>query len=143
VRIREPNETASWWIAPLGPGIPRRAHLSATEQNYRPDESVRTLIRNADHRDWIIYSTRDPESWKLWRVAVSPQGAVDQNPELLSGGNGALGEGCSAAEDGKLAYNIWNPSKIGFHTAVTSPRGWTLYLSLRLSGRKVDGLRFR
>jgi DNA-binding winged helix-turn-helix (wHTH) protein/Tol biopolymer transport system component len=131
VRIREPNETASWWIAPLGPGIPRRAHLSGTEQNYQPRQSVRALIRNADHRDWIIYSTRDPESWKLWRVRVSPQGAVDQNPELLSGGNGALGEGGSAAEDGKLAYNIWN-SSISIYQIPTGDRGQKLGSTLQL-----------
>jgi hypothetical protein len=92
---------------------------------------VRTLIRNADHRDWIIYSTRDPESWKLWRVGVSPRGAVDQNPELLSGGNGALGEGGSAAEDGKLAYNIWN-SSISIYKIPTGDRGQKLGSTLQL-----------
>jgi DNA-binding winged helix-turn-helix (wHTH) protein/Tol biopolymer transport system component len=131
VRIREPNETASWWIAPLGPGRPQLAHLPGLEQNYHPSQSVRALIRNADHRDWIIYSTTEPESWKLWRVGVSPQGAVDQNPELLSGGNGYLGEGGSASEDGKLAYNIWNSTN-SIYQIPTSDRGQNLGSTLQL-----------
>lgn len=141
VRIREPNETASWWIAPLGPGQPQRAHLLGIAQNNSHPESVRALIRNADHRDSIIYSTTEPESWKLWRVGVSPQGAVDKNPELLSEGNGHLGEGGSSSEDGKLAYNIWNATN-SIYQIPTSDRGQKLGSTLQLPLPRVDIMSF-
>ena len=82
------------------------------------------------------------------------EGAIDQNPELVASGNGRLRPGGSASEDGKLAYNIWSSSEsiyqvsdqrprpeTGFHHPVTSNRGWSSQLPLRLSRRKVDGLR--
>ncbi len=68
---------------------------------------------DSDHnndREWIIYSTANLESWKLWRIGISPRGAIDENPELVASGNGILGSGGSASEDGKLAYNIWSTS---------------------------------
>ena len=110
VRSREQNKPAAWWIVPLAEGQPRLANLPGVEQNYLPAYAVRTWIRNANDREWIVYSTATRESWKLWRIGISPRGAMDEKPELLASGNGRLGPGGSASEDGKLAYNIWSDS---------------------------------
>jgi DNA-binding winged helix-turn-helix (wHTH) protein/Tol biopolymer transport system component len=105
---RVQNKPATWWIAPLDDSEPRAATLPGIEQNYLPGAAVRAWIRQPNGRDWIIYSTATRDSWKLWRIAVSSRGALDKEPELVASGNGTLGPGGSASEDGKLAYNIWN-----------------------------------
>jgi Tol biopolymer transport system component len=102
------NESPSWWIVPLAPGHATPANLPGVAQNYSPGESARAWVRTAEGHEWIIYSTADLENWKLWRIGISPGGVIDENPELLSSGNGRLGPGGSVSEDGKLAYAIWN-----------------------------------
>ena len=119
VRSDEQNKPAAWWIVPLAEEQPRLAKLPGIEQNYWPGVAVRTWIRNANGREWIIYSTASPESWKLWRVLVSPGSAIDQNPELVASGNGRLGPGGSASEDGKLAYNIWSSSESIYEISIS------------------------
>ena len=89
----------------MGPGQPRLAHLPGVEQNYEPGFAVRAWIRTADGREWIVYSTSQPRSWKLWQVGISPQGDFDQEPELLASGIGDLTVSGSASADGKLAYS--------------------------------------
>jgi DNA-binding winged helix-turn-helix (wHTH) protein/Tol biopolymer transport system component len=131
VRSRERNKPAAWWIAPVGEGQPRLAQLPGIEQDYLPAVAVRTWIRNANNREWIIYSTASPESWKLWRIGISPRGAIDENPELVASGNGSLGPGASASEDGKLAYNIWS-STVSIYQISISDRGQKLAPTLQL-----------
>ena len=108
VRAHRQHDPAAWWIVPLTEGQPRVARLPGIEQNERPEFAVRAWIRQANNRDWILYSTSTRESWKIWRVAVSPGNVIDQNPEMIAAGNGSLGPGGSASEDGKLTYNIWS-----------------------------------
>ncbi len=81
--------------------------------------------------EWIIYSTADPESWKLWRIGISPRGVIDEKPELVASGNGGLGPGGSASEDGKLAYNIWS-STVSIYQISISDRGQKLAPTLQL-----------
>jgi eukaryotic-like serine/threonine-protein kinase len=131
VRIREQNKPADWWVAPVAPGQPRLAHLPGVEQNYWRPFGVRAWLRTADHREWIIYSTSDLESWKLWRIGISPRGAMEENPELLAAGNGRLGPGGSASEDGKIAYNIWR-SNMSIYQISIGERGQKLAPILQL-----------
>jgi eukaryotic-like serine/threonine-protein kinase len=131
VRRREHNQPAAWWIAPLTQGQPRLAHLPEVEQNYQPADAVRAWVRTADHREWIIYSTSNLESWKLWRIGILPEGAIDEKPELLASGNGQLGGGGSASEDGKLAYSIWS-SNVSIYQIPISERGQKLGPTLQL-----------
>jgi Tol biopolymer transport system component len=70
----EQTMPADWWIAPLARGRPRLAHLPGVEQNYQPADAVPARVRTDDHREWIIYSTSNLQSWKLWRIGVSPRG---------------------------------------------------------------------
>jgi DNA-binding winged helix-turn-helix (wHTH) protein len=98
----EPNQPASWWIAPLAAAQARLAHLPGVEQNDRPPTSVRAWVRTADDREWIVYSTTKAQSWKLWRIGISRRGTIDQTPEVITSGNGNLGSFGSASKDGKL-----------------------------------------
>jgi DNA-binding winged helix-turn-helix (wHTH) protein/Tol biopolymer transport system component len=127
----EQTMAADWWIAPLAQGQPRLAHLPGVEQNYRPADAVRAWVRTDDHREWVIYSTSNLQSWKLWRIGVSPRGATDEKPELLASGNGELAAGGSASEDGKLAYNIWS-SSVSIYQISISDRGQKLGPTLQL-----------
>ena len=111
LRIREPDEPAGWWIAPLAGGQPRPVRLAGVEQNHRLGNAVRAWVRTTDNHEWIVYSTTTLEGWKFWRAAVSPSGAIDQTPELLASGIGNLGPGGSVSGDGKLAYNLWGSSE--------------------------------
>jgi DNA-binding winged helix-turn-helix (wHTH) protein len=137
VRRREQNKPADWWIAPLAQGQPRLAHIPGVDQNYQPAYAVRAWVRTADNREWIIYSTSNLESWKLWRIGISPRGAMDEKPELLASGNGQLGGVGSASEDGKLAYNILS-SSVSIYQIPISGRGQklgpTLHPSLATEG---------
>jgi Tol biopolymer transport system component/DNA-binding winged helix-turn-helix (wHTH) protein len=109
VRNNQPNEAPSWWIVPpLLPGNATPVNLPGVAQNFQPGDAVRGWVRTAGGQEWIFYSTAGLESWKLWRIGISSRGVMDENPELLSSGNGRLGPGGSASEDGKLAYTIWN-----------------------------------
>jgi DNA-binding winged helix-turn-helix (wHTH) protein/Tol biopolymer transport system component len=131
VRRREQNQPADWWIAPLPQGEPRLAHLPGVEQNYQPADAVRAWVRTADNREWIIYSTSNLESWKLWRMGISPGGAMEEKPELLASGNGQLGVGGSASEDGRLAYNILS-SSVSIYQIPINERGQKLGPTLQL-----------
>ena len=131
VHRREQNQPADWWIAPLAQGQPRLAHLPGVDQNYQPADAVRAWVRTADNREWIIYSTSNLEIWKLWRMGISPGGAMDEKPQLLASGNGQLGEGGSASEDGKLAYNILG-SSVSIYQIPISERGQKLGPTLQL-----------
>jgi eukaryotic-like serine/threonine-protein kinase len=131
VPSRDQGKPAAWWIVPLAEGQPRLAQLPGIEQNYLTVVAVRTWIRDANGREWIIYSTASPESWKLWRIGVSPQGAIAQTPELVAAGNGRLGPGGSASEDGKLAYNLWS-STVSIYQISISDRGQKLAPTLQL-----------
>ncbi len=95
-----------WWIAPVAPGQPRLAHLPGMEQNTEPAYAVCGWIRTANDREWIVYSTAQPPSWKLWQVGISPRGDFDEKPELLASGIGNLAESGSASADGKVVYRI-------------------------------------
>jgi Tol biopolymer transport system component/DNA-binding winged helix-turn-helix (wHTH) protein len=130
-RRREQNKPAGWWIAPLPEGHPRPAHLPGVDRNYQPEDAVRAWVRSADNREWIIYSTSNLESWKLWRIGVSAGGAVDEKPELLTSGNGQLGAGGSASEDGTLAYDILS-SSVSIYQIPISERGQKLGPTLQL-----------
>ena len=127
----EQNKPSAWWIAPLGEGQPRLAQLPGIEQNYAPAIAVRTWIRNANEKEWIIYSTASHESWKLWRIGISPRGAMDEKPELVASGTGSLGPGGSASEDGKLAYNIWS-STVSIYQISIGDRGQKLAPTFQL-----------
>jgi eukaryotic-like serine/threonine-protein kinase len=126
--VRSPGQSksADWWIAPLAGGQPQPAHLPGVAQDY----DVRAWVRTADDREWIIYSTFTHESWKLWRIGISPRGAVDENPELLLSGNGRLGV-VSVSEDGKLAYDIWS-NVVSIYQISISDRGEKLGSTLQL-----------
>jgi hypothetical protein len=104
IRSGAPDKAAQWWVAPVTPGTPRLAHLPGVEQNYELGFAVRAWLRTADGREWIVYSTVQSRSWKLWRVGVSPQGDFAQKPELLASGIGDLTESGSVSADGKVAY---------------------------------------
>ena len=56
---------------------------------------------------------------------------MDEKPELLASGNGQLGGGGSASEDGKLAYNIWS-SNVSIYQIPISERGQKLGPTLQL-----------
>src|SRR3984885_13026648 len=106
-RSAEPDKLAQWWIVPATPpGKPRLAHLPGVEQNAEPAYAVRTWIRAADNREWIVYSSAQPGSWKLWQAGISPRGDFDEKPELLASGIGELPESGFASVDGKVAYTI-------------------------------------
>lgn len=130
-RRREQNKPAGWWIAPLPEGHPRRVHLPGADQNYQPKDAVRAWVRTADNREWIIYSTSNLESWKLWRIGIYSGRAVDEKPELLASGNGQLGVGGSASEDGKLAYNLLS-SSVSIYQIPIGKRGQKLGPTLQL-----------
>jgi DNA-binding winged helix-turn-helix (wHTH) protein/dipeptidyl aminopeptidase/acylaminoacyl peptidase len=105
IRSGAQDKPAQWWVAPVGPGQARLAHLPGVEQNSEPGFAVRAWIRTTDGREWIVYSTAQSRSWKLWQVGVSAQGDFDQKPELLASGIGGLNLSGSALADGKLAYS--------------------------------------
>jgi DNA-binding winged helix-turn-helix (wHTH) protein/Tol biopolymer transport system component len=137
VHSREQNNPADWWIAPLGRGQPRLAHLPGVEQDTKPAYAVRAWVQTADHREWIIYSTAHLENWRLWRIAVSPRGATDGNSEVVASGNGRLGFGGSASGDGKLAFSISGSSESIYQISTSDrgqKRGPTLQLPLPSGG---------
>jgi hypothetical protein len=97
-------------------------------------------IRTSDQRAWIIYSTAFLESWKLWRIGVSPRGAIDENPELLATGNGNFGP-VAASADGKLAYRIGTSGGSIFQVSIGDrgqKLGPTFQLPLPESGTHVS-----
>jgi Tol biopolymer transport system component/DNA-binding winged helix-turn-helix (wHTH) protein len=118
IRTSRQNEAPSWWIVPLVPGHATPANLPGMAKNNSPGYSVRAWVRTAEAHEWIIYSTADLENWKLWRIGVSSGGVMDENPQLLSSGNGRLGPGGSVSEDGKLAYTIWNSNASIFQISI-------------------------
>jgi hypothetical protein len=108
VRKSDPSKRGEWWIAALAGGKARSAHLPGAAQNYEPGDAVRAWVRTTDGREWIIYSVTSFDSWKLLRIGISAQGAIDGTPELLGAGAGRLGPGGAASADGRLAYDIWS-----------------------------------
>jgi DNA-binding winged helix-turn-helix (wHTH) protein/Tol biopolymer transport system component len=131
VRIREQNKPAVWWIAPLAGSPARPVHLPGIDQNDWPAYAVRAWNRTADGREWIIFSTLKPGSWKLWRIQVSRQGAADESPELLASGNGRMGPGGSPSEDGKMAYDL-SASSVSIYQISMDDRGQKLGATLQL-----------
>jgi eukaryotic-like serine/threonine-protein kinase len=131
LRSQREDKAPNWWIAPLTPGQPRPARLPGVEQNGSPAYAVRAWVRTADDREWIIYSTANLVSWKLWRIGISPRGAIDENPELLASGNGRLPPGGSASRDGKLAYAVGN-SSVSIYQITIGDRGQKLGPTLQL-----------
>ncbi len=131
-RNNQQKEAPSWWIVPLFAGHATPANLPGVAQNYRPGYSARAWVRTAEGHEWIIYSTADLENWKLWRIGISPRGVMDENPELLSSGNGRLAPGGSVSEDGKLAYTIWNSNVSIFQISI-SDRGQKLGPTFQLA----------
>jgi eukaryotic-like serine/threonine-protein kinase len=117
-RNNQQEEAPSWWIVPLVAGHATPANLPGVAQDYSPGYSARAWVRTAEGHEWIIYSTADLENWKLWRIGISPGGVMDENPELVSSGNGRLGPGGSVSEDGKLAYTIWNANASLFQISI-------------------------
>jgi len=132
VRNHQQGEAPSWWIVPLVAGHATPANLPGAAQNYAPGNAARAWVRTADGQEWIIYSTAGLESWKLWRIGISSRGVMDENPELLSSGNGRLGPGAAASEDGKLAYTIWNSRASIFQVSI-SDRGQKLGPTFQLA----------
>jgi len=131
VRIREQNKPAVWWIAPLAPGPARPVQLPGIDQNELPAYAVRAWNRTADGREWIIFSTFKPGSWKLWRIQISPKGAAEESLELLASGNGRMGPGGSPSEDGKLAYDL-SASSASIYQISIDDRGRKLGPTLQL-----------
>ena len=111
VRKDNPNKPGEWWIAAVAAGKARSAHLPGAEQNYEPGAAVRAWVRTIDGREWIIYSVTSVDSWKLLRIGISSQGAIDENPELISAGTGRLGGGGGASADGRVAFDTWRSSE--------------------------------
>jgi DNA-binding winged helix-turn-helix (wHTH) protein/Tol biopolymer transport system component len=131
VRRQEQNKPAVWWIAPLAPGQARPVHLPGIDQNDWPAYAVRAWHRTSDGREWIIFSTLKPGSWNLWRIQISPQGALDESLELLASGNGKIGPGGSPSEDGKLAYDL-SASSVSIYQISMDDRGQKLGATLQL-----------
>jgi DNA-binding winged helix-turn-helix (wHTH) protein/Tol biopolymer transport system component len=104
VRGSEPNNP-TWWIVPLTTGKPTPVRLPGVERNYQPETAVRAWVRAAGEQEWIVYASASRESWKLWRVGVSSDGATNENPELPASGVGTL-EDASVSGDGKVAYGL-------------------------------------
>ncbi len=127
---RETNKAANWWIAPLAPGQARLVHLPGVEQDDR-SISVRAWVRTLDGREWILYSTTKAQSWKLWRIGISPRGAIDETAEIIASGNGRLGGFGSASRDGKVAYMVFNRSESIYQISI-SDRGQKLGPTLQL-----------
>ena len=134
------SKPARWWIVPLAPGKPRLAHLPGVEQNHDPAFAVHDWIRTADDREWIVYSTAQSRSWKLWQIEIPPQDESHQEPELLASGSGDLTAGTASA-DGKLAYRI-RVRDYAIYQIPTSLGGQKLdptsQLSLPLGGNHVS-----
>jgi DNA-binding winged helix-turn-helix (wHTH) protein/Tol biopolymer transport system component len=122
---REPNKPASWWIAPLAPGKARLLDLPGMEQNGPSRTFVRAWVRTPDNREWILYTTTTPQSWKLWRIRISPRGTIDGSPEMVASGNGEGGVSGSPSRDGKLAYMVWSGSESIYQISI-SDRGQKL-----------------
>jgi DNA-binding winged helix-turn-helix (wHTH) protein/Tol biopolymer transport system component len=127
----EPDKPVDWWIAPVAPGHPRLVHVPGVDQHDRSAFSVAAWVRAADDREWILYTTMKPQSWKLWRIGISPQGAMDETPEMIASGNGRLGSFGSASRDGKLAYTIFSVSASIYQISINS-RGEKLGPTLQL-----------
>jgi eukaryotic-like serine/threonine-protein kinase len=122
----------SWWVVPLVAGQAKPANLPGVAQNLSPGNAVRGWVRTAKDREWVIYSTAAGENWKLWRIGISPQGVVDENPELLSSGTGRLNPGGSVSEDGRIAYSIWNSNASIFQISISN-RGQKLGPTFQLA----------
>ena len=105
VRGSERNNPA-WWIVPVAAGKTTQVRLPGVERNYQPATAVRGWIRVGGDREWIIYASASRESWKLWRVGVSSDGATNENPSVIASGVGTLDGITSVSWDGKLAYCI-------------------------------------
>ena len=100
---KEPqNQPGQWWITPLTEARPRAARIPSIENN--PDLWAWTGTEKAG--EWILYSTASHDTWKLWRVAMAPDGAVVEESQLLSSGAGMLGS-VTASQQGKIAWNLW------------------------------------
>ena len=127
---REPNKPADWWIAPVAPGSARLLHLPGREPNGPPQTFVRAWVRTPDNREWILYSTKTPQNWKIWRVGIS-QGNIDGTPQIVASGNGGGGLFEPPSRDGKLAYMVWSGS-VSIYQISISDRGQKLGPTLQL-----------
>jgi eukaryotic-like serine/threonine-protein kinase len=140
-RNGEQNKPAQWWIVPVAPGKPRLANLPGAEQSTLPAYSVRAWVRTADGREWIVYSTSQPRSWKLWQIGISPRGDFDGKPELVASGSGDLTVLGSASADGKVAYRIRDSTE-AIYQMPTNERGQKLgpisQLPLPLAGTHLS-----
>ena len=131
VHCSRQNESPSWWIVPLVAGHATPANLPGVAQNYL--DSVHAWVRTTEGHEWIIYSTSDLENWKLWRIGISPGGVMEENPELLSSGNGTLPWSGSVSEDGKLAYTIIRNTNSSIFQISISDRGQKLGPTFQLA----------
>jgi eukaryotic-like serine/threonine-protein kinase len=125
VRSSEQNEPADWWTAPVAPGQPRLAHLPGVKQNASPAFAVLAWVQTSDDHEWIVYSTSQPRSWKLWQVGISPRGDFDEKPELLASGIGDLTVSGSASADGKVVYRTGDRTQAIYQIPI-SERGQKL-----------------
>jgi DNA-binding winged helix-turn-helix (wHTH) protein/Tol biopolymer transport system component len=117
---RDPNKPANWWIGPIGPGNGRLLGLPGMAQNGPSQTFVRAWVMTPDNRQWILFSTTTPQSWKLWRIRVSPEGAIEGTPEMFASGNGGGGAFSSPSRDGKLAYMVWNGSESIYQISINN-----------------------
>ena len=101
-----------------------------------PRSAVRAWIRTADDREWIIYSTTSLESWKLWRIGISPRGAIDDKPELVASGNGRLGP-CGSAQGMASLPTTSGVRRASIYQISISDRGQKLGPTLQLPLREA------
>ena len=137
VRNSEAAKPPVWWIAAEAGEDASQVRLPDPDKNVANALVVRAWRQNRDGNQSIIYSVGDTESWKLWRVGISPQGATDENPELLAHGTGWLGARVSFAESGAIAYDLWGASTSIYQVSISEhgqKLGPTLQLPLRSSG---------
>jgi Tol biopolymer transport system component len=105
VRSRDQSKAPSWWIARLAASDATPVHLAGAESNDLPSSAARAWVR-AGNRESIVYSAASRESWKFWRVGISPRGVIDEKPELVAYGSGFLDDDGSVSDDGKLVYTL-------------------------------------
>jgi DNA-binding winged helix-turn-helix (wHTH) protein len=131
VRHSEQDKPGEWWMVPLAQSSATLVRFPRMEQDAGSGFAVRAWLRTADDREWIVYSSSNHESWKLWRAGVSSRGLVEETPELLASGNGHLFVLGSASRDGKVAYSIASSSAAIYQISLSN-RGQKLGSTLQL-----------
>jgi eukaryotic-like serine/threonine-protein kinase len=137
VRKSEQDKAGEWWMVPLTQSSARLVHLPRIEQDAGRGFAVRAWLRAADDREWIVYSSTNHESWKVWRAGVSSRGQVEETPELLASGNGYLYALGSASRDGKVAYSIGSSSAAIYQISLSN-RGQKVGSTLQLPLSEYD-----